>query len=491
MKPLDDNDFVQAHGHAAFDPLGNVVPFVLPTNGDEPSAKASTDKPGSATATQVLRIGSDVEVAQRTLDLLRKNDVPVVFDRGTFYTYAAEKGIWQPQPRAAVERVVHLFDGALCATGSVFKANHQRVVGAVARAAAIADKPGFFSDAPPGLAFTNGFLSVSAEGVRLLPHSPAHRVTAGLSMPYDTTIRPRRFERFLREVFAPDAQADADAKIELIQQFVGACLVGIATRYQAALVLVGVGANGKSVLIEVVQALFPPGSVTAIPPQDLGQEYRRAMLARARLNAVSEMPEREVIESESFKAVISGDTVVGRDIREAPFSFKPTAGHLFAANRLPGTTDQSNGFWRRMLPVEFRRKFLPCEQDTRLASKIIADELPGVAAWAIAGAVSVMQAGRYTMPSSVVAVRDEWQRNSDQVRLFAEEKLRASPDTETAASVIYGHYSDWAKANGHHPLASNKFFPRLTGLEIGIEKKPRTAAGVAYTCELRRATDHL
>src|SRR5262249_41354018 len=156
-------------------------------------------------------------------------------------------------------------DGAWMASGNPYKANHQRVVGAVARAAAIADKPGFFADAPPGLVFTNGFLSVSAESARLMPHSPEHRGTVGLSMPYDTTAQPRRFEGFLREVFKPDTKDDADAKIELIQQFVGACLVGVATQFQAALVLVGSGANGKSVLIKIVQALFPPGSITAIP----------------------------------------------------------------------------------------------------------------------------------------------------------------------------------------------------------------------------------
>jgi P4 family phage/plasmid primase-like protien len=487
VKPLDDNDVVRERGHAAFDPMANLVPFVLPGDGER--AQSGTD---SSAATRELRLGSDVEVGQRTLDLLRQDDVPIVFDRGEFYRYAAAMGIWQPLPRAEIERTVHRFDGASCTDGDgkLYKANQPRVVGAVARAAAIAEKTGFFAAAPPGLAFMNGFLNVSADGARLMPHSPDHRVTVGLSMSYDPAARPHRHERYLSEVFAPDDPADADAKKQLIQQFVGATLVGIATRFQAALVLTGAGSNGKSVLIDVVKALFPPASVIAIAPQELGQEYRRAMLASARLNAVSEMPEREVIDSEAFKAIISGDTITGRRIREAPFSFRPAAGHLLSANRLPGTTDQSHGFWRRMLPIEFRRQFSAADKDTELASKIIAAEMPGVAAWAIEGAVSVMRAGRYTIPPCVLAAREEWQRNSDQVRLFAEEKLRASPETETTGSVIYGHYSDWAKQNGHRALASNNFFPRLTALEMGIERR-RTSASNVYTCEIRRASDLL
>jgi putative DNA primase/helicase len=487
MKPLDDNDFVQAHGHAAFDPLDGLVPSiapVLPANGNvlRPSAQAP---PPSLPA--ALAIGSDAEVARHVLDVMRGGGEPIVFDRGAFHRYDPETGIWQALRRVDVECVVHEFDGLKAeADGKLFKANQYRVLGAVARAAAIASDDGFFAGATAGLVFANGFLSVSADGARLVPHAPEHRATARLAMPYDAGLRAPRFERFLHEVFAPDS--DAAAKIELVQQFVGACLVGLATRFQAALVLVGEGANGKSVLIDVVKALFTADTLTAISPQDFGQEYRRALLAGSRLNAVSEMPEREMIESEAFKAIISGDLMTARHIRESPFTFRSMAGHLFAANGLPGTRDQSHGFWRRLLLVEFRRVFAPHEQDKTLAQTIIANELPGVAAWAIEGAVAALRQGRYTMPASVVAARDEWQRTSDQVRLFADDRLVPSQESKTAASVIYGHYSDWAKANGHHPLASNKFFPRLMALDLGIERR-RSGAANYYTCALRRAID--
>jgi putative DNA primase/helicase len=264
-------------------------------------------------------------------------------------------------------------------------------------------------------------------------------------------------------------------------------MLEVATSYQVALVTLGDGANGKSVLTQVVEAAMPPGSACAIPPQDFGQEYRRAMLAGKLLNVVSELPEAEILDSESFKSVISGDSTTGREIRQAPFTFKPVAGHLFATNRLPGTQDQSHGFWRRFVVTTFNRIFQPHEQNRYLATELIKEELPAIVAWFLAGAQRALLRGALTIPESHQAALDTWRQRADQVRAFVDERcdrlpLNAEPYQWTPASNVYSRYRTWAQDNGHRAVASNTFGERMK--HIGVGSKP-SMTGNLYPVALR------
>jgi putative DNA primase/helicase len=429
---------------------------------------------------EAFELGSDVEVAKRMLDEQEhRGGGPLVYTRGDLYQYRAQLGIWRVVPRFELERIVHEFDGSPIGHGGVLKVRQATVAGAIQRAHTIAADPEFFDKSVEGIAFSDCFVVVARGGPIEHPHAADHRATVAMPIAFGSGAKCDRFLRMLDEIFAGDA--DKPAKITSIRQFVGACLIGVATRYQIALVLFGVGANGKSVLLSIIEALFPSGAVASIPPQDLGQEYRRAMLAGVRLNMVNEIPERDVLDSEALKAVISGDLIVGRKIRDAPFAFRPTAGHIYSGNRLPGTTDQSHGFWRRLVPIEFGRVFAPHEQDPELAATIIRDELPGVARWAIEGAVEVQRAGRLMIPASADRARVRWQEQADQVRLFVSARLRASLECEIGGERLYSVYSAWAKANGHRPLASNKFAERLE--EAGIGGR-RTRHGKRWHVEL-------
>jgi putative DNA primase/helicase len=251
--------------------------------------------------------------------------------------------------------------------------------------------------------------------------------------------------------------------------------------------MLGDGSNGKGVVSQVAEAVMPPGSCCAIPPQDFSQEYRRALLAGKLLNVVSELPEADILESESFKDVIAGDSTTGREIRQSPFTFRPIAGHLFSANRLPGTVDQTHGFWRRFVLVTFNRTFLENEQDPELAERLINEELPAIVAWFLAGAQRVQLLKHYTIPASHAAALEKWKQNADQILSFIEAKCdRLEPNTDEhlwePADGLYQRYRTWAGDNGHKALASNKFAERMRLLKLA---GTHTRNGNFYPVRLR------
>lgn len=413
--------------------------------------------------------GDHVELAERLLMKLRL-DGPIVYTEGQLWQYSNARHIYAPVEDAYLSRIVQEFADSTVRCGQKrrpLRIRSSDISGAIGCANARVADPTFFELAPPGLVFANGFVQVTSQAIQIKDNSSEHRARFSYPFAFDVSSTPTRFLRFLGEAFRDDE--DASSKIALLQEFVGTAMLGLCTRYQKALALLGDGSNGKGVFFTVVEAAMPSGSVAAIPPQDLGQEFRRAMLACKLLNVVSELPETEIVDSESLKAVIAGDTITGRKIRQSPFSFRPVAGHLLAANRLPGTPDQSPGFWRRFLLVKFNRVFTESEQDPHLAEDIVRGELPEIVSWFLAGAQRVLMLDRYTLPKTSVEALADWKRLANQVLAFVEEVCDplAPSDQDSLGTVpatVYARYRRWANANGHRPLAQNAFGERMRQL---------------------------
>ncbi len=390
----------------------------------------------------------------------------VVYDELHAWKYVADSGRWSQIESSHQSRIVQSFAGyPLGESEKRLKLKASDIAGAIKLANDQVAKPGFFA-AAAGVAFADCVVRATATGIEVRPHDRENRVRAGYPFAFDRGALPRRFLSFLHDLFRDDR--DKADKEHVLQEFGGACILGIATRFQQSMIGVGEGDNGKSALASVFLESMPPGTTSAIAPQDWGQEYRRAMLVGKHLNAVGELPEREILASEAFKAIVAGDPIVGRIIRESPLMFRPIAGHYFAANNLPGTTDQSEGFWRRFVVVTFNRSFKgDPSRDPEIVQKVIAEK-PAIVAWMLAGAERLIRERKYTIPASHYAALAAWRKNADQVALFVEEETRALRPSEegTLASTLYDTYRGWCERNGHRPVASNKLGMRMRDLNL-------------------------
>lgn len=467
--PLDDDE---VHGIAA-----SIARY-------EPEEEAGEDP-----LEEMLQLGSEMEIAKAVCrEIENEAGPPLVFDRSELWRFEQPTGLWQRFPPEAVRNVVGSFDGAPVRKGTYpdgrpkigqLKVGHRLRVNVSECVFDQRVHRGFFDTAKNGLAFSNAFVSVSADGVETQPLDHKQRSTVGLPFEYIPGGRPSMFLATLESCFANDD--DTESKVSLLQQFIGVCLLGSATKYQRGLILLGSGANGKSTVQSIIGALFDHNMISAIAPQDMDQEYRRAMLAGSRLNVVNELPEADILVSESVKAMISGDRVVGRHIRQAPFEFTPKAGHLFAANALPGVKDMSHGFWRRWIVVEFSRTFAPKDQKKNLARDIIRTELPEIASWAVDGAVTVAKQNGYSIPASSTAAIQQWRKDADQVASFLDNYFgQDNAELEAKAAKLYNNYCAWATQNGHRQMGMKKFCQRLSGL--GANKK-RIKTGNVYMLE--------
>lgn len=434
--------------------------------------------------------GSEVELGKDLADRLGRDRT--VFTLGEWRQYDPLSGGWKYLHPEIVERMARVYDGKTVQTKGkdgepaykTIKLSNNGVLGITADARRDLFQVDFFDKAVPGILFKNGFLTL--DGV-LHSFSPEHRAFAENAMlfDYDAAGEPLALKEYNESAFRGDP--DAPQKILLFQEFLGACLFGIAPDHQKALILVGEGEAGKSTILFVIEELFPRGSVTSVAPQDFGREYNKIRLATSRINLVSEMPENEIIESTAVKAIITGDYIEGRQIREKVVRFKPKAGHIFATNNLPPSNDRTDAFFRRFTFITYNNRFvIKAEQvniparryprDMTIKGRML-DELPQIAAWFVRGALRLIAQGSYTEPISHTMKLDEWREMSDTVLVFAKDCLHKIDGQITMSSVLYQSYRLWCEANGHKPLSSTKFSPRLEAL--GYVRK-RTKVGIVW-----------
>lgn len=461
-----------------------------------------------------FRRGDSVELAEALLSDLRATspeagDEAVVFDAGVFWVYDASRGVYVEQDESILLKRVCGYAGSPSGDkGKPLMVSARGAKDALLAASWQVSKPCFFSrppqgvtpqdgkhysTAPAGVVFTNGFVYAQGGEVVIEALSHKHRAIHALGVAYDPNAAKEQWETMLDEIFLrkkDDGSLDTEdtrrTKL-LLQEWVGYTLMGQATSRAVSLVLYGVGNDGKSSIINVVRSLFPSGSVCSLAPQEWGQKFSIARLVGKRLNAVSELPEKDILDAERFKAVVAGDQINGERKNKDPFDMVCEAGHLFACNGLPPTKDQSKGFWRRFAVIACMREFTAEEAKQDLWKKVVAEELAGIAAWAIQGAARAQQLKAFTLPDSSIQTKAEWQKDSDAIRQFIEVACDEieSKESKTLSLLVdlYPAFRAWCADSGHSPMAANKFANRLKSL--GYER--RTAIARLYRLRLKEA----
>jgi len=418
----------------------------------------------------VLKRGDAVELGMWMLHKLAPKDHKqkphfdlVVHDEGELHVWNGESGLWEVIDRARQSRLVQRFAGAKV-RGSRRPLKVNSTTEAIKLAHDWVQKDGFFAQAPPGIAFTNGVVTIDEEGIQLRSHRADHRARFRFEFDYDSDAYPARFLDAAAEWF--EGSHDGLQRLQTCLEFFGLSLLGLAPRFAGvALVLLGPGANGKSTFVEIMAACFPPGSVASVVPHDWRSAQKLAELRGKLLNVVGELPSRDLQETNTFKSVVTGESVQGKIVYQRPFFFTPVAGHAFAANALLGAGDLTHGFFRRFTIVAFERIIAREAQDKRLAQTIIEAERPAVIAWLLRSAEAALKRGRLCEPPpSAAAIKEQWKADSDPVRRFLVENTVDAPtrDVMTTGSQLYELFKDWADRNGHSGrLASNTFGRRV------------------------------
>jgi len=320
----------------------------------------------------------------------------------------------------------------------------------------------------------NGTFEISTTETRLRPFDRADFMTYQLPFEYNPQAKAPMFERYLKEVL-PDIDSQ-----KVIAEYLGYIFINPSQlKLEKALLLYGTGANGKSVLFEIVNALLGQANVSSFSLQSLTNEngYYRAKLQNLLVNYASEINGN--LDTSILKQLISGEPTEARLPYGEPFNITNYAKLIFNVNELPREVEHTNAYFRRFLIVPFDVTIPEHKQDKELAKKIIDNELAGVFNWVLDGLKRLLEQKGFSDCEAAKLQVEKYKRQSDTVQQFIEEnEYQADPTHYELFKDVYTNYRAFCMENGFKPLNKSNFRTRLNNLGILVEK--RNVGNVAF-----------
>ena len=289
----------------------------------------------------------------------------------------------------------------------------------------------------------------------------------------------------MREVFP---SADGDKQAQALLEMMGYSLM-THCKHEKFIILVGNGANGKSVVLKVLEMICGAESVAGVQPSQFANTFQRAHLLNKLVNIVSEIEQGAVIDDAALKGITSGETTTVEQKFKDPFQMTPFATCWFGTNHMPHTRDFSDGLFRRALILKFDAVFKPelgnC--DPFLLDKL-AGEMQGILTMALE-AYRLALVNGFTVPESSSQAAEEWRLEADQVAQFIADDCSVGASVESIVSELYAAYKLWTADNGvQRSLSMKSFRDRLTRLGYGQRRTnaARYVTGVSLRTGVNR-----
>lgn len=319
----------------------------------------------------------------------------------------------------------------------------------------------------------NGTLDLRTGNLR--EHRSTDLISKIIPVRYDPEAPCETWKAFLDKVMAGN-----QALISYLQRAIGYSLTGD-TGAQCLFFLYGTGANGKSVLLETVQALLGEyGLSTLMDAFSLKQRGSIpndiARLAGARFVAVSETGEDQRMNETLVKDLTGGDTITARFLHREFFDFRPQFKLWIRGNHKPQIRGTDDGIWRRIHLIPFQVQISEAERDPALPEKLRA-ELHGILSWAVQGCLEWQKTGLRPPEEVRTAVR-EYRTEMDILGAFIEECCVIEPHCKATSGELYRAYMEWAKASGEHPVSQTRFGTALG--ERGFQKGRSGGTGTRF-----------
>jgi P4 family phage/plasmid primase-like protien len=323
---------------------------------------------------------------------------------------------------------------------------------------------------------------------QLLPHRREDKITRMLQVEYRPDAPAPRWDKFMTEIF-PGRPEVAD----YVQRLFGYSLTGFNSE-QIFPVLYGKrGANGKSVMIDVLMDIFGPLATKVLRDSlnsDAGgkKETAVANLRGRRLAVLSETGADLQLDEAAVKEMTGDSVMQARELYGKEFGYHRTFQMILVTNHRPDFKSQGDALWRRVRLIEFPRFFEEFEREDDLIGKLLNNEAEGILAWLVRGAAKWAQAGKLEAPDSVLAATKAYQSSTDKLEAWLTDQAVRGVGEKCLASEAWINYKDWAEhTQGHVDFRSNRTF--YAALEEKGHDKRIGAKKQNYLHSMRLMTD--
>ena len=303
----------------------------------------------------------------------------------------------------------------------------------------------------------------------LIQPNPKMLMTKQCNANYLTDTQCPQWLKFLNEVFQGN-----QALVDSIQRLLGYTFTGSVTE-EIMVICYGFGANGKSVMSNVIQHVAGSYGKTGSPSllksrrdDDSSPRSDIAGLAGYRYISLNEMQSGDRLDEQVVKLLAGREAISARALYKDHMTYKPSGKVWLKTNHKPVVKEDDDGIWRRLVVIPFGRKFAEVERDPNLEEKLT-QEADGILAWIIQGAVKWYQGGLSICPT-IKQESTEYRTESDLLGHFLEERVEFDDAARAIETDVYFFYQSWCRANGTNPLSKIRLTQKLK--ERGVRQLP-------------------
>jgi len=401
--------------------------------------------------------------------------------RGRWYHWSEEQGRWLLNEK----RLAFHFARQICRslnTGEKKEFARARVYGAVEQIA----------QTMPTFAVTseqwdsNIWLLGTADGTVDLRTGKVQAADKNDFITKQTSVAPNfdapmpLFTKFLDEI----TKGDADLQ-RYLKRLSGYSFTG-STEEQKLFFLYGPGGNGKSVLVNTLDAIAGDYAKTATMEAFIakrGEPHTTdiAMLAGARLVTASETQKGRRWDEALIGRLTGGDPITARFMRRDNFTYTPQFTLIIVGNHAPSLSSVNEANRRRFAIIPFT--YQPPKRDKKLFEKL-KPEWGAILAWVIQGAVEWYAHGLGKVPQVVKDETEEYFEAQDDIQTWVEECCLIGSNFKDSSQHLYASYEKWCKENGVTPGSQKELISTLKQRH-GCKRKrrPRGLIGICVKVE--------
>jgi putative DNA primase/helicase len=305
------------------------------------------------------------------------------------------------------------------------------------------------------------------------PHTPDYYSLNQIPVKYNPHARPKLFLKFLRQVLY---QQDIRTAIEMIAYtFIRKNL------FDYYFILIGIGANGKSVFIGILSNLHGLKNISNVSLKSLTNDNDRFALfdmVNKTVNVDTELSSASVKDVSTLKKLTGIQPMRVQQKGQPAFDAELFAKQIFSANEMPNISDNTDARYRREIPLSFPRQFEGKNQDRNLLKKIInnEDELSGIFNLVVNSLRVITKNNEIHVNAATIKERRAKAKlTQNPIKAFLEDALAKEPndkDFETGDD-LYDAFYRFCKYHKLHILGSDMFSEILGREYTHILKKDR------------------
>lgn len=267
------------------------------------------------------------------------------------------------------------------------------------------------------------------------------------------------------------------ARIDYLKKICGYCMTG-STEAQSYFVWYGKGGNGKSLILNLLQAMLGKASapiskgvvVNCGKKSEAGTEI--LALRSLRVGTFSETCKLESLNEGVLKTISGGDTLTARGLYKDPISFKLFCKLIICTNHKPEFDGSDMGTARRIKLLPFDARFTREVGNPNrfeypiiegLEAILIEKHLCEFFTWCLEGCrLWAEDKGFLIIPDSIKEQQNQYIRSQNSFITWFNESVKPCDNSgKILRSASYSSYNDFCESEGIKKIGKKDFFEKM------------------------------